>query len=188
VGSVILLSGGLDSLVCLAVDAERSAAVACLFIDYGQPARQQERQAAATAAARYNVPLHEARLPIALGAMDAPAGEAGPRIVPGRNLSMLAAATSLAATLGADEVVIGASGADHAAYPDCRPEFIARLSEVTSPAYGVQVVAPLQSLSRAQIVDLARQYGIVASDVWSCYTPIDGKPCGTCDSCLQEAL
>ena len=186
-GSVVLLSGGLDSIVCLAIDAQRAAAVGGLFIDYGQPARQHERRAAAAAAARYNVPLYEARLPIPLGEMSAPAGEAGPRIVPGRNLSMLAAATSLAASIGADEVVLGASGADHAAYPDCRPEFIAKLSEVTT-AYGVKVVAPLQSLNRKQVVELARQYGVASDEVWSCYTPIDNEPCGTCDSCLQESL
>ena len=182
-GCVILLSGGLDSTVCLAI----SPADACLFVDYGQPALHQERAAAAKSAERYGVPLHETQIPMALGDMAAPAGDAGPRIVPGRNLAMISAAVSLAATIGADAVVIGASKEDRLSYPDCRPEFTFSLSLACFEAYGVAVEAPLERMTRSEIVNLAHQHNISTKHVWSCYTPIDGKPCGTCDSCKQES-
>lgn len=183
-GRVVLLSGGLDSTVCLAI----SPAVACLFVDYGQPALQQERAAAVESAARYGVPLYETQIPMTLGDMAAPAGDAGPRIVPSRNLAMISAAVSLAATLEADAVVLGASQEDRLSYPDCRPEFIFALSLACVAAYGVSVEAPLEKMTRREIVNLAHRHGIFAEHVWSCYTPIDGKPCGTCDSCKQESL
>lgn len=183
-GRVVLLSGGLDSTVCLAM----SSADACLFVDYGQPALEQERAAAAGSAERYGVPLYEVQIPMALGEMAAPAGDAGPRIVPGRNLAMISAAVSLAAKVGADAVVFGASKGDRLSYPDCRPEFIFSLSLACVSAYGVAVEAPLERMTRSEVVDLAYQHGISAEHVWSCYTPIDGKPCGTCDSCKQQAV
>jgi 7-cyano-7-deazaguanine synthase len=184
-GSVVLLSGGLDSAVCLRIVGPVDA---CLFVDYGQPAVEQERAASQRLAKEAEVPWHELQLNLPLGEMAAPAGEPGPRIVPGRNLAMLSCAVSFAAGLGSDAVVFGASLSDRRAYPDCRGEWLNDVSRVCEAAYGIEIAAPLQYSTRAQVCDIARETGVNATSVWSCYTPVDGKPCGTCDSCKQPGL
>jgi 7-cyano-7-deazaguanine synthase len=169
--SVVLLSGGLDSAVCLAMMRPKWA----LAIDYGQPHAVRELACAARLARAYG-----AELAIATTTMpSAPSAGDQSMLWPGRNLVLLSLAAALAHQVGASEVIIGANADDHAGYPDCRPEFFA----VAEPALGVKVTAPLLHLTKPEIGARARAHGVPIGETWSCYYPVDGQVCGSCDAC-----
>lgn len=197
-GSVVLLSGGIDSAVCAAIEAERGRLLGCLFISYGQPAADCERVAARAIARQLDVPFAQMTVPLPLGSMGAPEGEEGPRVVPGRNLALLSLAICHALSLGADTVVVGATAADRDSYPDCRGPFLRDLSEVVRVTYGAHVEAPLIGCSKAKVVGIAHRLDLDLSWTWSCYTPraVDApigrhelprlQPCGTCNACVER--
>ena len=161
--SVLLLSGGLDSAVCLALSKPDHA----LFVDYGQPHLVEERDCATRLSAHAGVELTRARISVR---MEINRDDAT-MLVPGRNLILI----SLAATLGTP-VVIGCNADDYAVYLDCRPEFFGVLRPI------VKVETPLIGMSKVQIGEMARSLGV--GETWSCYYPQDGQPCGGCDACL----
>lgn len=167
----VLLSGGLDSAVCLAMHVDTTALA--VFVDYGQPAVVQERAAVSKLAAHYDVMLQECAVLVPWYSSGAA------MLLPGRNLILLA----LAAAAGeyADAIVIGANADDQAGYADCRPGFLA----AASSAVGVPVLAPLIGMTKAEIGWKARD--LVVPDVtWSCYYPSAGDPCGECDACVAR--
>ena len=198
-GSVVLLSGGIDSAVCAAIEAERGRLLGCLFIFYGQPAGDAERRAARAVARQVGAPFKQMTVPLPLGSMSAPEGEEGPRVVPGRNLALLSLATCHALSIGANTVVIGATAADRDSYPDCRGPFLRDVSELVRVTYGAHVEAPLIGCSKAKVVGIARRLGLDLSFTWSCYTPRPSdapieryqvppvEPCGTCNACFERA-
>ncbi len=200
--AVVLLSGGLDSMVCAALAREAGFALCALTIDYNQRHRCELDAARAIAttlgAARHVV------LPLDLrqfggSALTAdiavPKGGVGEEIpvtyVPARNLIFLSLTLAWAESLGARDVFIGVNALDYSGYPDCRPEFIAgfeRLARLATKAgaegEGFTVHAPLQYLGKAEIVREAVRLGLDPGLSWSCYDPqCDGKACGLCDSC-----
>lgn len=169
--TVVLLSGGLDSAVCLALNPGAKA----LKIDYGQPHAAMEGEAAAALCRHYGVPLHFANfyLPYGLRTFD----EYDPAmVVPGRNLILL----SIAATFRLP-VVIGCNADDHEVYEDCRLDFLLSAGE----PLGVPVYAPLIEMTKPQIGTLARQLDVPVQLTWSCYYPTqDHEECGRCDACM----
>jgi 7-cyano-7-deazaguanine synthase len=171
-GAVVLLSGGLDSAVCLALTGYTS----CLWVDYGQPHSVQERQAADRVRS-LGEPLYTAKvnLPLEIDRSDSS------MYIPGRNLMLL----SLAATMSrlTRRIVIGANADDHDGYPDCRDEFFA----AAEPVLGVEIHRPLIRMTKAEIGDLARELGVPIDETWSCYYPAQGEPCGQCDACKHRA-
>ena len=171
----VLLSGGPDSILALQFALSTTLETVALWVDYGQPARIQERAHATNAAQTLGVPLMTAYVQLQLNAMGDSDGVSGPRIVPARNAVLLSLAVN---HVEADLYFIGACAAD-TEYPDCQPEFFEAMSAALSLAAGrqVRVVAPLQTMTKAEI--LSR----VAVPSWSCYTPINGNPCRTCNSC-----
>lgn len=188
-GVIVLLSGGLDSTVLATVAARARRLTAAVFVDYGQPAATQERVAAQRWCCLNRARLVEvgASMP-GIAAMAIGAGAPGPRVVPCRNLILISLAASVAADLSAREVWYGATAADQASYPDCRPEFVAALSQVLALDGGVCVRAPLSGMRRSEVRALAEALGVVRADTWSCYEPrANGAPCGACDSCRQDA-
>lgn len=185
---MVLLSGGLDSTV-LATIANRAGRLAvAAFVDYGQPAAAQEREAAQRWCGRNTSRLIELRaaFPAAIG-LASGVGAPGPRVIPCRNLILISLAASSAPEVGAREVWYGATGADQASYPDCRPEFAAALSAVLALDGGVTVRAPLAGMLRPEVRALAVALQVAVADTWSCYQAReDGMPCGECDSCRQD--
>jgi len=184
---VILCSGGVDSsvLVARAVRDQRLAGV--VFVNYGQPAAlmewravQQILKGVGSEPMFHEVPLTTTYV----RAMKDPAGSAGARVVPVRNLMMVAHAANFAVRLGASEVWIGAIGDDAAEYHDCRPEWMALVSSALA-GDGVRLAAPLVNMSKREVVDEAREFGMLDL-AWSCYTPIAGKPCMSCNSCRSR--
>lgn len=200
--AVVLLSGGLDSMVTAALAQEAGFSVHALTVDYGQR-HKLELQSAARIAERLGLARHtQIALDLrAFGgsaltdAIDVPKHGVGEDIpvtyVPARNLVFLALTTACAEAAGARDVFIGVNALDYSGYPDCRPEFIASFAETArlGTKAGVEgapftIHAPLQHMTKA---DIARECARLALDPawsWSCYDPTpDGLACGLCDSC-----
>lgn len=200
--AVVLLSGGLDSMVTAALAQEQGFAVHALSVDYGQRHRL-ELESAARIAERLRLARHT---PIALDLrafggsaltdmIDVPKGGVGDDIpvtyVPARNLVFLALTTACAEAAGARDVFIGVNALDYSGYPDCRPEFIASFAETArlGTKAGVEgapftIHAPLQHMTKADIARECARLGLDPSWSWSCYDPTpEGLACGLCDSC-----
>ncbi|WP_414903223.1 7-cyano-7-deazaguanine synthase QueC [Sphingomonas flavalba] len=201
--AVVLLSGGLDSMVCAGRAREEGFAVLALTIDYNQR-HAVEIAAAHRVAAMVGVERHIV-LPIDLRAFGGSAltdaiavpkdgvrdGVIPATYVPARNTIFLSLALGWAEAAGARDLYVGVNAVDYSGYPDCRPEFVAgfeRLAELATRA-GVEgdpfrIRAPLQHMSKAEIAAEAARLGLDAGQSWSCYDPTpDGRHCGLCDSC-----
>lgn len=175
---VCLLSGGIDSLVCAELLRGRGDLAGCVFVDYGHPSQLVEGWKAFSYCGSRGVSLKVPHVrDIDLGDMGK---EAGARVVPHRNLMLLALAANAARVLGGAALAIGANHADQRDYVDCRPAFL----ESAGAALGMPVLAPVLHMGKKQIVALAQSYGLAESDAWSCYTP-GPEPCGVCPSCLE---
>jgi 7-cyano-7-deazaguanine synthase len=204
---VVVLSGGLDSTVCLADAVKAGDSVIALSIDYGQRHAVELARARAIAA-HYDVEHIEQRLDLSAWggsaltdasidvptATDAADGPAIPiTYVPGRNLIFLSLAVALAEARGCQAVSIGVNTLDYSGYPDCRPEFIASFRTTAGLALRagvegspVDVITPLIDLSKADIVRRGVELDAPLQLTWSCYRG-DEKPCGDCDSCVLRA-
>ncbi|WP_324072742.1 MAG: 7-cyano-7-deazaguanine synthase QueC [Erythrobacter sp.] len=200
--AVVLLSGGLDSMVTAALAKEQGFAVHALSVDYGQRHRLElesaQRIAARLGLARHTVIALDLR---AFGgsaltdAIEVPKSGVGDDIpvtyVPARNLVFLALTTACAEAAGARDVFIGVNALDYSGYPDCRPEFIASFAETArlGTKAGVEgapftIHAPLQHMTKADIARECARLGLDPAWSWSCYDPTaDGMACGLCDSC-----
>ncbi|MEJ7933351.1 7-cyano-7-deazaguanine synthase QueC [Sphingobium sp. AN558] len=204
--AVVLLSGGLDSMVAGGLAREAGYRVLALSIDYNQRHRVELRAASRVAKA-LNAMSHIV-LPLDLSAFGGsaltadiavPKGGVGSEIpvtyVPARNAIFLSLTLGLAEVAGANDIFIGVNALDYSGYPDCRPEFIDAFQKMAALATkaGVEgnplrVNAPLQFMSKADIVREADRLGLDAGMSWSCYDPAPGdRHCGLCDSCRLRA-
>jgi 7-cyano-7-deazaguanine synthase len=200
--AVVLLSGGLDSMVTAGLARERGFALYALTIDYNQRHRR-ELESAARVAGELGVMRHVV-LPLDLRAFGGSAltdsiavpkegvGEGIPvTYVPARNLVFLSLTLAWAEAVGARDIFIGVNALDYSGYPDCRPEFIASFTETARLATkaGVEtgaftIHAPLQHMGKAAIAAETKRLGLDPGMSWSCYDPTpDGLACGLCDSC-----
>jgi 7-cyano-7-deazaguanine synthase len=199
--AVVLLSGGLDSMVCAGIARERGYFVIALTIDYNQRHRVEldsARAIAAQLADRHIVLPLDLR---AFGGSALTSDVAVPKTgvgtgipvtyVPARNTIFLSLALGLAEASGARDLFIGVNGLDYSGYPDCRPEFIAEFGKLANLATkaGVEgdaftIHAPLQHMTKAEIALEARRLGLDPAMSHSCYDPLpDGRHCGQCDAC-----
>lgn len=209
--AVVLLSGGMDSCVSAAIAREDHgpANVAFLHAGYGQRTQDRERRAFGEIADFYKVAAHD-RLVVHLDHFRAIGGSAltdesiavpendlnsggthGTSIpvtyVPFRNAHFLSVAVSWAEAIGAGAIYIGAVAEDSSGYPDCRPEYYQAFQEVvrvgTRPETKIEIVTPVITLKKSEII----RHGIALSAplhlTWSCYQGQD-LACGVCDSCL----
>ncbi|MDG2003924.1 MAG: 7-cyano-7-deazaguanine synthase QueC [Novosphingobium sp.] len=205
--AVILLSGGLDSMVTAGLAREAGFRVNALTIDYNQRHRKEIEAARCIAEAvgayRHLVlPLNLSRFGGSALTDDILVPKTGlthgipVTYVPARNLIFLSLTLAWAEAIGARDLFIGVNAVDYSGYPDCRPEFISSFASIANLATrdGSQgerfaIHAPLQSLSKAQIVLEAERLGIDPAMSWSCYDPLpDGKACGLCDSCRLRKI
>lgn len=208
--ALVLLSGGLDSTVCLALAIRQASAVTALTVDYGQRHRVELAGAAKVAAAlgaeQVVVELDlspwggSALTDDAIAVPDpagTPSGGAPapipPTYVPARNLIFCALACGLAETRGCDCVYLGVNALDYSGYPDCRPEFVAAFQHAAALGLkrGVEgrpldFRTPLISRTKAQIVALGVELEAPLELTWSCYRG-GATPCGSCDSCALRA-
>ncbi|MFL6800239.1 MAG: 7-cyano-7-deazaguanine synthase QueC [Sphingomicrobium sp.] len=203
--AVVLLSGGLDSMVCAALAREAGFSVTALTVDYGQRHRVELESAESIArllADRHiTVPLDLTAFGGSALTSEIPVPKDGVSdgipvtYVPARNTIFLSLALGLAEASGARDIYIGVNALDYSGYPDCRPEFVAefeRLANLATKA-GVEgarftIHAPLLDLTKADIAREAQRLGLDPAISHSCYDPLpDGRHCGRCDACLLRA-
>jgi len=207
--AVVLVSGGMDSAVVLAIARERGFAVHALSVRYGQR-HTSELEAAARVARAMGAVAHKT-VGVDLGSIGGSAltdagidvpmdqapgdGEIPVTYVPARNTIMLSIALGWAEVLGAADIFCGVNAVDYSGYPDCRPEFIEafeRLANLATRAgvegAGIRVHAPLQHLGKDDIVREGLRLGVDFADTVSCYAAdAAGKACGHCDACRLRA-
>src|SRR6188768_2022348 len=195
--AVVLLSGGLDSMVCAGLAREKGFELLALTIDYNQRHRI-ELEAAASIASALGARRHIV-LPLDLSLFggsaltgdgevpkDEEIGGIPVTYVPARNTIFLSICLGWAEASGARDLYIGVNALDYSGYPDCRPEFVAAFENLANIATkaGVEggrftVHAPLLHLGKAEIVKEAARLGLDAGMSWSCYDPTpDGLHCG----------
>lgn len=202
--AVVLLSGGLDSVTCLAVAKKENFEIHALCFDYGQRHKIEIECARRSAAAigvekfhlirfdlrqwgasaltsdQFKVPEfqeHRASVPITY--------------VPARNMIFLSFGAALAEGIGARNIFIGVNSMDYSGYPDCRPAFIEAFrqcanlgTKAVDEHWEYKIRTPLQFLKKREIIELGLSLGVDYSLTHSCYNPgPDGRPCGHCDSC-----
>lgn len=204
----MLLSGGLDSATVLAIALGQGFEAFALSFDYGQRHRF-ELTAAANIARKLGAAAHQViqfDLRIFGGSaltseIDVPRDrnvETMPKeipvtYVPARNTIFLSFALAWAEVLGSTDIFIGVNALDYSGYPDCRPEFIRayeRMANLATRA-GVEgsmqltIHTPLIEMTKAEIISRGLRLGVDYGLTSSCYDPSkEGRPCGTCDSCL----
>ncbi len=205
--AVILLSGGLDSMVAAGLAREQGFRLLALTVDYNQRHRI-ELQAAARIAAALEAERHIV-LPLDLrqfggsaltADIDVPKegveeGAIPVTYVPARNTIFLSLCLGWAEAAGARDLFIGVNALDYSGYPDCRPAFVEAFEAMANRATkaGVEgdnfhVRTPLIDMTKADIAREADRLGLDAAMSWSCYDPTpDGKHCGLCDSCRLRA-
>ena len=203
--AVVLLSGGMDSAVVVAIAREHGYAVHALSVRYGQrhtseleAADRVARSLGAVAHKTVHVDLRSIGGSALTDDIDVPeAGGGGIPVtyVPARNTIMLSVALGWAEVLGANDIFCGVNAVDYSGYPDCRPEFIQAFQALANLATkagvegaGIQVHAPLQFLSKADIVREGVRLGVDFGLTVSCYNADDqGRACGHCDACRLRA-
>jgi 7-cyano-7-deazaguanine synthase len=205
--AVLLLSGGLDSYTAGALANSDGYQLYALTVRYGQ-VHAREISAAREVAKALRVAKHiELEVPLSTFGGSALVGDGAipkdrsiddeipPTYVPARNTVFLSLALAWSEVLAADAIVIGVNALDYSGYPDCRPEYIGAFETLASLATkaGVEgkrlrILAPLQMLSKADIIRRGSGMGLDYSLTISCYDPRpDGAPCGRCDSCVLRA-
>jgi 7-cyano-7-deazaguanine synthase len=208
--AVVLVSGGMDSAVVLAIAREAGFAPHALSVRYGQrhtseldAAERVARALGAVAHKTVNVDLRSIGGSALTDDIDVPTdadghviGEGIPSTyVPARNTIMLSVALGWAEVLGARDLFCGVNAVDYSGYPDCRPAFIEafeRLANLATKAgvegQGLRVHAPLMAMSKADIVREGVRLGVDFGATVSCYQADDqGRACGRCDACRLRA-
>ena len=201
--SVLILSGGMDS-VTLLYDKKERIALAVTF-DYGANHNAREIPFAQLHCKRLGI--RHMIIPLAFmgqyfessllsGADAIPEGNYDDvnmrsTVVPFRNGIMLSVAVGLAESYGLKYVMMANHGGDHTIYPDCRPEFVEAFSEAarTGTYPGITLLCPFTNLSKGQIAALGSRLGIDYGETWSCYKGMEHH-CGRCGTCVErrEAL
>lgn len=200
--AVVLLSGGIDSATTAAIAGAEGAALYALTVNYGQR-HAKELESACKIAALLGVVEHKV-VSVDLRAWGGSAltsptipvpcrAEIGEDIpatyVPARNLVLLSLATSYAEAVGAEKIYFGANSLDYSGYPDCRPEFVQAFQQAAAlgtkrgvEGHPIEILAPLQYLTKIEIIRKGLELGLDYSLTWSCYQG-EARACGLCDSC-----
>jgi 7-cyano-7-deazaguanine synthase len=203
--AVVLLSGGLDSMVTAAIVREQGFSVLALTVDYEQRHKvelEAAKRIAGLLADRHvilSIDLTQFGGSALTGDIAVPKTGVGSDIpvtyVPARNTVLLSLALAWAEAAGARDLFIGVNALDYSGYPDCRPEFIAEFEKLANVATkaGVEgrrfkLHAPLQEMTKADIVREAARLGLDTGLSHSCYDPAEGGAhCGLCDACRLRA-
>jgi 7-cyano-7-deazaguanine synthase len=203
--AVVLVSGGMDSAVTLALAREQGFACHALSVDYGQ--RHSSELAAAQNVSRTLGAIEHKTVRVDLRSIGGSAltadidvpeqGGSGIPVtyVPARNTIMLSVALGWAEVLGAQDIFCGVNAVDYSGYPDCRPEFIAAFEQLANLAtkagvegVALRVHAPLIRMSKAQIASEGLRLDVDFAATVSCYqADSEGRACGHCDACRLRA-
>ena len=203
--AVVLVSGGMDSAVTLAIAREQGFAVHALSVAYGQrhsseleAAERVARAMGALAHKTVQVDLRSIGGSALTADIDVPeqGGEGIPvTYVPARNTIMLSIALGWAEVLGANDIFCGVNAVDYSGYPDCRPAFIDAFEQLANVATkagvegaGLRINAPLMRMSKADIAREGQRLDVDFAQTVSCYrADTQGRACGHCDACHLRA-
>lgn len=200
--AIVLVSGGMDSLVTLAV-AAKDYRPYCLHLNYGQRTQMKELDCFTAICDHYGVKVPERMvvdisylsqiggssltdhsLSVPKAVLDS--GEIPNTYVPFRNAHILSIAVSWAEVIGAEKIFIGAVSEDSSGYPDTRREFYDAFEKVirqgTRPETKIAIETPVIKMKKSQIVKLGAELSVPFEKTWSCYSENE-VACGTCDSC-----
>ncbi len=202
--AVILLSGGMDSLVTTAIAHAEGFTLAAMHVNYGQRTWQKELESFRAICNHYNIEqrlevnadflgqiggssLTDYSMPVS-GA-DLQGGTIPTSYVPFRNAGFLSMAVSWSEVIGASKIFIGAVEEDTSGYPDCRKIFYDAFNKVielgTKPETVIEILTPLIEMQKSDIVRKGMELGAPFNLSWSCYKS-EGKACGVCDSCARR--
>jgi 7-cyano-7-deazaguanine synthase len=198
---VIVLSGGMDSTLCMAIAKDMGYQLAALHLNYGQLTEKREEKAFLDICEFYKVEekiivdtsffkqiggsgLTDKNVTIMDADLD---NQTIPNTyVPFRNGNILAIAASWAEIIGAEAIFIGAVQQDSSGYPDCRKEFFDEFEKAintgTKPETHIKIMTPIINFTKGDIVRRSKELGSPLHLTWSCYRNSD-TACGTCDSC-----
>ena len=179
--AVVLVSGGMDSAVVLALARAQGA------VQHKVVTVDLRSIGGSALTADIDVPEHDAGEPMDPGIPVT--------YVPARNTIMLSIALGWAEVLGADDLFCGVNAVDYSGYPDCRPEFVAGFEALANLAtkagvegHRLRVHAPLMRMGKADIAREGARLGVDFSRTVSCYqADAEGRACGRCDACRLRA-
>ncbi|MFM2477440.1 7-cyano-7-deazaguanine synthase QueC [Celerinatantimonas sp. MCCC 1A17872] len=198
---VIIYSGGMDSYTVLNKALREGYDAYPLTFDYGQRHKKEidvARQVTQSLGLEHKVIDITAINQLLQGSsltsdIDIPEGHYAEEsmkstVVPNRNMILLSLAIGYAVSIGASKVYYGAHSGDHAIYPDCRPEFVNKMNDVSQIANyePVEIVSPYLHQSKIEILKDGLAMGLDYSQTWTCYNGRE-KACGRCGAC-QERL
>src|ERR1700744_5020531 len=205
--AVVLVSGGMDSAVTIAIARERGYQVHALSVAYGQ--RHSAELAASERVSRLLGAVEHKTVHVDLRTIggsaltadiDVPLDQAGEQgipvtYVPARNTIMLSIALGWAEVLGSTDIWCGVNAVDYSGYHDCRPAFIESFEQLANVATkagvegaGIRIHAPLMKMSKADIAREGARLNIDFSETVSCYqADAQGRACGHCDACRLRA-
>jgi 7-cyano-7-deazaguanine synthase len=205
--AVVLVSGGMDSAVTIAIAREQGYQVHALSVAYGQ--RHSAELAASERVSRLLGAVEHKTVHVDLRTIggsaltadiDVPLDQTGEQgipvtYVPARNTIMLSIALGWAEVLGSTDIWCGVNAVDYSGYPDCRPAFIESFEQLANVATkagvegaGIRIHAPLMRMSKADIAREGQRLGVDFSETVSCYqADAEGRACGHCDACVLRA-
>ncbi|WP_095205109.1 7-cyano-7-deazaguanine synthase QueC [Mesorhizobium carmichaelinearum] len=200
--TLVICSGGLDSVSLAYKLAGANELAGLLCFDYGQRHRK-ELGFATLCAERLRVPhriidireigrsLSGSALTDDVAVPDGHYAESTMKltVVPNRNAIMLAIAFGVAAAHKSNAVATAVHGGDHFIYPDCRPAFIDSFQTMQDRALdgyaNIRLCAPYVNLTKADIVKDGARYGTPFTETWSCYKG-GQRHCGRCGTCVER--
>lgn len=204
--AVVLVSGGMDSAVTIALAREQGYQVHALSVAYGQ--RHGSELAASAKVAKLLGAVEHKVVQVDLRSiggsaltadidvpLDTESGGIPVTYVPARNTIMLSIALGWAEVLGSRDIWCGVNAVDYSGYPDCRPAFIESFEQLANVATkagvegaGIRIHAPLMRMSKADIAREGVRLGVDFSVTVSCYqADAEGRACGHCDACRLRA-
>jgi len=201
--ALVLLSGGMDSMVCLHIAKKENEKVEAITFDYKQR-HSKELYSARAIAKEANVPfkvfyvdlkqiggsaLTDNNLELQLDKTheEIIKGSQPTSYVPNRNMILLAIAAAEAETKGIHEIYCGANAIDFSNYWDCTPDFIESVNKLFEEnPFRITIRTPLIDMTKKEIVNKGFKLGTPFELSWSCYKG-ENKPCGICDSCILRA-
>lgn len=199
---IVLVSGGMDSLVCAGIALKENQEVFFLHMNYGEKTSRRERQSFDSIADHYQIPLEKRKVidmtflqqiggssltdeTIQVKTYQGDSSVIPDSYVPFRNSIILSLAVSWAEVVGASRLYIGANHEDSPGYPDCRPSYYEAFNKVIkegTKAGNIEILTPVISMKKKEIVRTGQKLNVPFELSWSCYKSSE-KACGECDSC-----
>jgi 7-cyano-7-deazaguanine synthase len=199
---IVLLSGGMDSLVCAGLAHRDYQDVYALYMNYGQKTSSRERISFDEICSYYKIPTEKRKVidmtflqqiggssltdeSISVKSFQGDSTDIPDSYVPFRNSIILSLAVSWAEVVGATKLFIGANVEDSPGYPDCRPSYYEAFNKVIkegTKAGDIEIVTPVIRMKKRDIVLKGKELKVPFHLSWSCYKS-SAKACGQCDSC-----